>query len=48
VFVAFLLASAGFTQAPALAAVGGLCQRISIVAGLGWVTAVCLRQLRRR
>jgi hypothetical membrane protein len=48
VFVAFLLASAGFTQAPALAAAGGLYQRISIVAGLGWVTAVCLRQLRRR
>jgi hypothetical protein len=41
----FVLASLGFTQAPAFAEAGGLYQRVSIVAGLGWVTAVFLRAL---
>jgi hypothetical membrane protein len=41
----FVLASLGFTQDPAFAEAGGLYQRVSIVAGLGWVTAVFLRAL---
>jgi len=44
----FVLASLGFSQEPAFAADGGLYQRISIVAGLGWVTAVFLLALSRR
>jgi hypothetical protein len=43
----FGLASAGFAQQPALVAQGGRNQRAAVLAGLGWVTAVTLRQLRR-
>jgi hypothetical membrane protein len=44
----FVPASLGFGQDPAFAGAGGLYQRISIVAGLGWVTAVFLRALSPR
>jgi Protein of unknown function (DUF998) len=36
-------AGAGFGQHPALVASAGLLQRVSILAGFGWVTALCLR-----
>lgn len=46
--LAFLvLSSAGFGQNPSLVRLGGLFQRASIVAGLGWITALMLRALRR-
>jgi Protein of unknown function (DUF998) len=46
--LAFLvLSSAGFGQQPSLVRFGGLFQRASIVAGLGWITALMLRALRR-
>ena len=38
-----IAAGAGFGQQPALVASAGLLQRVSIVAGFGWVTALCLR-----
>jgi Protein of unknown function (DUF998) len=41
------LASAGFGQAPRLVRLGGLFQRISIVAGFGWLTALSAQALRR-
>jgi Protein of unknown function (DUF998) len=40
---ATLAFSAGFGQHPAFVASAGLFQRVSIVAGFGWVTALCLR-----
>jgi hypothetical protein len=44
----FLAASAGFAQNSGLVASGGLYQRIALLAGLGWVTALSVRQLCRR
>ena len=44
---AMALAAAGFGQSPALVNLGGLFQRVSIVAGFGWVTAVSGRALRQ-
>ena len=44
----FVLAGLGFSQEPAFVAAGGGYQRISIVAGLGWATAVFLRALSPR
>jgi hypothetical protein len=41
------LAGAGFSQAPRLAGLGGLFQRVSIVTGFAWLTAVFARTLRR-
>ncbi len=41
-----IAAGAGFGQQPALVAWGGLLQRVSIVAGLGWVTALSLKTAR--
>ncbi len=41
------LAGAGFAQSPRLVNVGGLFQRIAIVAAFGWVSVVCGRALRR-
>jgi hypothetical protein len=38
-----IAAGAGFGQQPAFVASAGLLQRVSIVAGFGWVTALCLR-----
>jgi hypothetical membrane protein len=45
--VLFMLSGMGFSQDPALRADAGLYQRLSIAVGLGWVTAVSLRQLSR-
>lgn len=45
--VAAALAAAGFTQVPRFAGRGGLFQRVSIVAGLAWLTAASARALRR-
>ena len=42
-----LLFSAGFGQAPRLVNLGGLFQRISIITGFAWVSAVAARTLRR-
>jgi len=41
------LAGAGFSQSPRLANLGGLFQRASIIAGFGWLTALCTQTLRR-
>jgi Protein of unknown function (DUF998) len=43
--VAFVLASAAFAQTPGLVPFGGLLQRLAIVAGLGWLSALSLRAL---
>jgi hypothetical membrane protein len=45
--VLFLLSGIGFSQDPGLRADAGLYQRLSIAVGLGWVTALSLRQLTR-
>jgi hypothetical membrane protein len=45
---AFVLASIGFGQHPALAAVGGLFQRVALVVGFGWVFALAVQRLRAR
>lgn len=44
---AVILASAGFGQAPRLVNLGGLFQRVSIISGFAWLTAVSARALRR-
>jgi uncharacterized protein DUF998 len=43
---AMVLAAAGFGQSPRLVSLGGLFQRVSIITGLAWVTAVFARALR--
>jgi hypothetical protein len=43
----FVLAGVGFAQQPSLAGRGGLLQRVSIVSGLGWLTALMLRAAGR-
>jgi hypothetical protein len=43
----FVLSSLGFNQSPVLMPVGGLCQRLALVVGLGWLAAVALHVLRR-
>jgi len=45
-FVIFVLASAGFAQTPALVDYGGLLQRVSVIIGMGWLTAVAVGVLR--
>ncbi len=40
------MAGAGFSQSPRFVRLAGLSQRVAIVAGLGWLTAICLRALR--
>jgi hypothetical protein len=45
--VTMALAGAGFGQSDRLAPYGGLFQRVSIIAGFGWLTAVSARALRR-
>ena len=40
---AFYLASAGFSQAESLVEVGGLFQRLAVVVGWGWLTALAWR-----
>ena len=48
VFLAgFVLAGVGFAQGNALAPVGGLFQRITIIVGFAWLTALAGRLLRR-
>lgn len=42
----FGLASAGFAQVPALVEVGGLFQRVFVVTGFGWLTALAGSALR--
>jgi hypothetical protein len=44
---AMTLAGAGFSQSPRLADYGGLFQRVSIITGVAWLTAVSARALRR-
>jgi hypothetical protein len=41
------LAGGGFGQSPRLVSLAGLFQRASIMAGFGWLTALCARALRR-
>jgi hypothetical protein len=41
------LAGAGFGQSPRLVSVGGLFQRVSIITGFAWLTALSARALRR-
>jgi len=44
---AFIAAGAGFSQEqPALVPLAGAFQRVSIVAGFGWLSALCARALR--
>ena len=43
----FALAGAGFGQSPRLVSRGGLFQRVSIIAGFGWLTALSARALGR-
>jgi hypothetical protein len=45
--VTAVLAGAGFGQSPRFARHGGLFQRVSIITGLGWLTAVSARARRR-
>ena len=42
-FLSFAAATAGFGQAPRFVALGGLYQRISVITGLGWLTAIATR-----
>jgi Protein of unknown function (DUF998) len=42
----FVLAGLGFEQNPALAPVGGLLQRVTLVVGLAWLAALALHVLR--
>ncbi len=44
---AFGLASAGFAQAKSLVSFGGLFQRVAVISGFGWLTALAVRALRR-
>jgi hypothetical protein len=44
--LAFVLAGAGFAQVPVLVDLGGLFQRVSITAGMGWLTALAAGALR--
>jgi Protein of unknown function (DUF998) len=41
------LAGAGFGQSPRLVRFGGLFQRVSIIAGFAWLTALSVRALKR-
>ena len=43
---AMALAAAGFGQSPRLARLGGLFQRVSIMTGFAWLTALCAQALR--
>ncbi|MFD2077773.1 DUF998 domain-containing protein [Actinopolymorpha cephalotaxi] len=45
-WVLFFLSSAGFSQQTALAPVGGLFQRLTLVVGLGWIGWLALHLLR--
>ncbi|HMH91063.1 MAG TPA: DUF998 domain-containing protein [Streptosporangiaceae bacterium] len=41
------LAAGGFSQSPRLVRLGGLFQRVSIITGFGWLSALSARALRR-
>jgi hypothetical protein len=41
------LAGAGFGQSPRRVSLGGLFQRVSIITGFAWLTALFARTLRR-
>jgi hypothetical membrane protein len=43
----FVVAGAGFAQQPRFVAYGGLAQRLSLVCGFGWLTALAARALAR-
>jgi hypothetical protein len=45
---AFVLATMGFEQNPALVEVGGLFQRITVVAGWTWLTLLAVKAIRAR
>jgi hypothetical protein len=45
--VFFVLASQGFAQNASLVGYGGLYQRVAVLFGLGWLTALHLRQRQR-
>jgi hypothetical protein len=47
-FATAALAGAGFSQSPRLVNLAGLFQRASIVTGLGWLTALFARALKRQ
>ncbi|MCO1659616.1 DUF998 domain-containing protein [Pseudonocardia humida] len=44
-FAAFVAAGGGFAQRPRLVRWGGLFQRLSLAAGLGWFAALCTRAI---
>ena len=47
VFVAgFILAAVGFAQNPAFVSIGGLLQRLTVIVGLTWMTALALHLIR--
>jgi hypothetical protein len=46
-FAAFVLAGGGFSQQPGLTERAGWLQRLSLVAGFGWLSALATRALRR-
>lgn len=43
---AFILSSAGFAQAEGLVDLAGLFQRVTLIAGFGWLTLLAFRFLR--
>jgi hypothetical protein len=40
-----VLAGTGFGQSPRFVSIGGLFQRVSIIIGFGWLSALCARAL---
>ena len=48
VFLAgFVLAAMGFAQTQTFVSIGGLLQRLTVVVGLAWITALALLLIRR-
>lgn len=43
----FVLAGLGFAQNPTFVCIGGLLQRLTLIAGLAWITALALHLIRR-
>jgi len=43
----FVLADMGFAQNPTFVSVGGLLQRVTLIAGLAWITVLALHLIRR-
>lgn len=44
--ICFVLASIGFSQHPTFMPIGGLLQRVTVIVGLAWLTALALHLLR--